>query len=384
MNSVSGAVRARRDKPAIGLSRRRLRRLSDAAPHACSRSSPAAPPSTRSPTSGTSCLPGPVAAAQAFQGFDWNWHWCNHYLRRAEREDAASPSSPAGATAASSWCGRSSRARVAGLLQLTWMGDPVSQYGDILAEKSADALDAAARRLGAPPRRHQPRSRLAAARARGRDDRPAHRRAGCASPRSGAPPLTRAARTPRTALRRAIAGAMPPRRLAKLGDRHASSSRPAMPRPAPPASIAIGWKRGQLLERGTLSPAVADPRFAASSPTCSPIRRWSSACRAVALECDGTPAAASILVACKDYIAGHVVAFDPAFEKASVGMLLLEGIMAKAFSEGFAVLRPAGAGRRLQVAPGAQRDRRRSTGRCRCRARAASMRGSIWRVCAAR
>ena len=36
----------------------------------------------------------------------------------------------------------------------------------------------------------------------------------------------------------------------------------------------------------------------------------SSACRAVAFECNGTPAAASILVTYKDYIAGHVAAFS--------------------------------------------------------------------------
>ncbi len=32
-----------------------------------------------------------------------------------------------------------------------------------------------------------------------------------------------------------------------------------------------------------------------------------------------------------------MAAFNPAFEKASVGMLMLEGVMARAFSEGFAV-----------------------------------------------
>jgi CelD/BcsL family acetyltransferase involved in cellulose biosynthesis len=35
-------------------------------------------------------------------------------------------------------------------------------------------------------------------------------------------------------------------------------------------------------------------------------------------------------------MAGHMVAFDPRFEKASVGMMTLECAIAEAFSEGFA------------------------------------------------
>ncbi len=85
--------------------------------------------------------PVPVAAARLSKASIGTGIGATTTCARAERDDAASPSSLAGAPAASSWCGRSSRARVAGLLQLSWMGDPVSQYGDILAEKSADALE---------------------------------------------------------------------------------------------------------------------------------------------------------------------------------------------------------------------------------------------------
>ena len=78
--------------------------------------------------------------AQAFQAFNWNWHWCNHYLRPREergRRLAVLTGRRAGRLVMV-WPLVTSR--VAGLLQLTWMGDPVSQYGDILAEPSADTL----------------------------------------------------------------------------------------------------------------------------------------------------------------------------------------------------------------------------------------------------
>ena len=60
-----------------------------------------------------------------------------------------------------------------------------------------------------------------------------------------------------------------------------------------------------------------------------------SGCRVLALECDGAPVAAGIFLACKDHIASHIAAFDARFEKASVGMLLLERAIAEMFAEGF-------------------------------------------------
>src|SRR5688572_1417654 len=75
---------------------------------------------------------------QVFQTFAWNWHWCRHYLDRPSR----SRSQLAIIT------GRQHERlvlvwplvleRIAGLRRLAWMGDPVSQYGDILAAPEAE------------------------------------------------------------------------------------------------------------------------------------------------------------------------------------------------------------------------------------------------------
>ena len=79
--------------------------------------------------------------AQIFQTFNWNWHWCNHYL--AASADAPAPSL---AIVTGRRNGRLVMVwplvseRVAGLSQLAWMGDPVSQYGDVLVEPEAVPL----------------------------------------------------------------------------------------------------------------------------------------------------------------------------------------------------------------------------------------------------
>ena len=77
---------------------------------------------------------------QLFQTFNWNWHWANHYL-------AAAPGDGKRRALAIVTARRNGRLvmlwplvaeRVAGLQVLRWMGEPVSQYGDVLAEAAPD------------------------------------------------------------------------------------------------------------------------------------------------------------------------------------------------------------------------------------------------------
>ena len=76
---------------------------------------------------------------QVFQTFAWNWHWSRHYLRGR--------GAPCLAIVTGRWNGRLVLVlplvveRVAGLRQLSWMGAPVSQYGDILASAEATGLE---------------------------------------------------------------------------------------------------------------------------------------------------------------------------------------------------------------------------------------------------
>src|SRR5205807_6190267 len=76
--------------------------------------------------------------SQIFQTFNWLWHWANHF---ADGESTT-------LSIIAGW--QQSRLimvwplvtmRVAGLRQISWMGEPVSQYGDVLVENGPGAFN---------------------------------------------------------------------------------------------------------------------------------------------------------------------------------------------------------------------------------------------------
>lgn len=79
-----------------------------------------------------------------FQTFAWSWHWCRHYLPKGRRKG------PRLAIVTGRIDGRLELllplvvVTKAGLRQLAWMGEPVSQYGDIVASPEAIAAGALA------------------------------------------------------------------------------------------------------------------------------------------------------------------------------------------------------------------------------------------------
>jgi CelD/BcsL family acetyltransferase involved in cellulose biosynthesis len=272
--------------------------------------------------------------AQAFQTFNWNWHWCNHYLRDGHER---------GRSLAIVTGRRAGRlvmvwplvtARVVGLVQIAWMGEPVSQYGDVLVENSSDTvalLRAAWAYIIAsfkPDLVRLPHVRDDAAIA------PLIAELGAfATQRRTAPYISRVeadnAPPPSRNHRRALA-----KRLAKLGTvTFGEFAESAQARVL--AVDTIEWKRAQLKQRGIISPTFADPHLVAFFADAAGDSAMPTGCRVLALECDGAPVAAGIFIACKDHIASHIAAFDARFEKASVGMLLLERAIAETFAEGF-------------------------------------------------
>lgn len=79
-----------------------------------------------------------------FQSFNFCWHWANHYL-------GSSPRGISGLNLSVVTGRRNGRLvmvwplaceRVRGITQTFWMGDPVSQYGDVLIDADVDALPA--------------------------------------------------------------------------------------------------------------------------------------------------------------------------------------------------------------------------------------------------
>jgi CelD/BcsL family acetyltransferase involved in cellulose biosynthesis len=124
------------------------------------------------------------------------------------------------------------------------------------------------------------------------------------------------------------------RRLAKLGavsfSQHADAAQSSAL-----AAAAVDMKRGQLAERGLLSPTFADRRLRNFFADAALGHGHDAGARMIALDCNGERAAIDILVGCKDRIATHIVAYDPRFTKENVGWQLLNHAIATAHAEGY-------------------------------------------------
>lgn len=299
-------------------------------------------------------------SAQLFQTFDWNWHWCNHYLGKSAAEG------PALAVLTARRSGRLVMVwplvteRIAGLRQLTWMGAPVSQYGDVLVDNVPDAAAlmraAWAHVVGTvkPDVVGLTRVRAGAAIAPLIAEL-----GGIATQRLAAPYLDlsiapdfetymqRHSGRWRKKMRAAA------RKLAQLGTVEfvrRSGGREAREMVA----AAIDAKRRQLVERGTISPALADPRMQRFFVDAAEGRGHLAEVVVYALEINGDKTAIDVLISCKDRIATHIFAYDPKYAKDRVGAHLLELTIAQSFADKyrtFDLLAPADA-YKLQWADG--------------------------------
>jgi CelD/BcsL family acetyltransferase involved in cellulose biosynthesis len=273
---------------------------------------------------------------QVFQTFNWNWHWCKHFL-----STSAEDTSPSLAIVTGRRNGRLIMVwplvseRVAGLLQLSWMGDPVSQYGDVLVEPDAvpflaDAWAFIARELKPDLLRLR----------KVRDDAEIATLLGdlnaFGAERHEAPYLDLASApdfetferrySPRSRRNRRRLF----RRLEGLGPvlfEHCTESTRARDL----AVAAVDLKRDWLKDRGIVSPALADPRFASFFAELAQGGDRPVGCEISALTCRGEPAAIEITLRCLDRIVMHVIVFNLKYEKAGAGALLLERNIAQAF-----------------------------------------------------
>jgi CelD/BcsL family acetyltransferase involved in cellulose biosynthesis len=286
---------------------------------------------------------------QVFQTFNWNWHWCNHYLA----EDVRSP------TLAIVTARRDGRLvmiwpmvqeRAAGLTQLAWMGEPVSQYGDVLLEDepgSAALLHEAWAFIVAELAPDLARLRKV------RDDAvvaPLFTQSGALpTQRLDAPYLDISSAkdfatyeqrySPRSRRnRRRLARRFEERGVMLIEREHEG------PRARELATQALALKRDWLKDRGLVSPALADPRMTPFFADIAESVTHPVGCQVSALTSDGEAAAIEITVRCKDRTVMHVIVFNLKYEKAGAGVLLLEESIAKSFGNGcrvFDLLAPA-------------------------------------------
>jgi CelD/BcsL family acetyltransferase involved in cellulose biosynthesis len=278
-----------------------------------------------------------------FQTFNWLWHWCTHFLP---------PPGARGPRLAIVTARIDDRLvmvwplvleRTGPIKVLSWMGEPVSQYGDLLVDDIADKaalLDAAwafvVEKSGASAlqlRKVRQDSNVA----------PLLERVGASVSVELKAPFLDLTSAPTFAAyeTRYSSGARrnrkrQRRRLEERGEtefRWLANSAEA----AALAAEAFTCKRAWLRQRGVVSPALMDPRTERFfiDATCG--ETHPAGCHVLVLSSGGRPVAFEIGVRCKGRSAIHIIAYDLDFEKTAAGALLMEDSIRHAMHDGIAV-----------------------------------------------
>jgi CelD/BcsL family acetyltransferase involved in cellulose biosynthesis len=270
--------------------------------------------------------------AQVFQTFNWNWHWANHYL-------SSSPGGISGLNPCIVTGRRNGRLvmiwplaseRVRGITQIFWMGEPVSQYGDVVIDDLPDAADVlaagwaflAANAKGDVVRLRRIRADAAVA--------PLMATIGArVSDRQKAPylDLTSAKSFEDYEQRYSPRSRRNRRRLARRIDEQGGlifRRYKGGPEARTLAVKALELKSAWLKDRGLVSHAIADARMSRFFADAAEGQGKSTNCVVAALETNGDAAALEVSFTCKGRLAMHVIVFNLKYEKSGAGVLLLE------------------------------------------------------------
>lgn len=285
-------------------------------------------------------------SAQVFQTFAWNWHWANHYL-------GTSPGGIQGVELSIVTARRGGKLimvwplvaeRVRGIRQIFWMGEPVSQYGDVVIDDIADRMDVMAgaweflkthargdllrlrkvradalvapllESLGALPSNMQKAPFL-----------------DLSSAKTFADYEQRYSPRWRRNRRRLM------RRLEEQGPVTFERLHKGA-RARDLAVHAIELKTKWLADRGLVSHALSDARMARFFADAAEARVHDTGCIVSVVSSSGEPAALDVSFACKGRLAMHVIVFNLKYEKAGAGALLTEQCLKDAFKEGATTL----------------------------------------------
>ncbi|MGE0022738.1 MAG: GNAT family N-acetyltransferase [Hyphomicrobium sp.] len=281
--------------------------------------------------------------AHVFQTFNWLWHWANHFLADpgTDGTQLAIVTAHADGRLVMAW--PLVTEAVGPMTRLSWMGEPVSQYGDLLIEERADkaevlaaAWDFVVRRTGAGVvelRKVRAGSNvaplLAAIGATVTADLTAPYLA-----LSSAPSLAEYEKRYSSSSRRNRK-----RHWRRLEERGAASvvSHDSGLEAAQLAGEALRLKLAWLSARGLVSPALSDPRTARFFADVARADVRPAGCYVSAILSDGRPVALGIGVDCKGRSVLHVAAYDLGYEKVGAGGLIIESSFRRAFDRGMGV-----------------------------------------------
>ena len=284
-------------------------------------------------------------STQVFQSFNWNWHWANHYL-------SDTPGGIEGLHLSIVVGRRDGRLimvwplvseRVRGITQIFWMGEPVSQYGDVLIDDVPDTLHVmragwaflTASAKGDIVRLRRVRADAAVA--------PLLAEIGAnVMDKQTAPYLDLAGATsfadyeqrysPRSRRNRRRLF----RRLEDQGkvtfERHKGGAKAREL-----AVKALELKSEWLKDRGLVSHAIADARMSRFFADAAEGASRSTNCVVSALMANGESAALEVSFTCRGRLAMHVIVFNLKYEKSGAGVLLLEQSLRDGFADNIAV-----------------------------------------------
>jgi CelD/BcsL family acetyltransferase involved in cellulose biosynthesis len=282
---------------------------------------------------------------QVFQTFNWNWHWANHYLSGAlggiEGLKLSIVTGRRDGRLVMIWPLVSERVR--GITQIFWMGDPVSQYGDVIIDDVPDALDImragweflSAHAKGDVVRLRRVRKDAAiaplmddiGARITDRQKAPYLNLASAPSFAKYEERYANRARRNRKRLAR---------RLEEQGsvvfERHHGG-----PQARALAMQALELKAEWLRHRGLISHAISDARMARFFSDAAEGKDKSTNCIVSVLKSNGEAAALEVSFTCKGRLAMHVIVYNLKFEKSGAGVLLMEKSMRDGYTDGIGV-----------------------------------------------
>jgi CelD/BcsL family acetyltransferase involved in cellulose biosynthesis len=275
---------------------------------------------------------------QVFQTFGWLWHWANHYLDEDTRLSIVTGRSEGRLVLV--WPLVSTR--VMGLRVLSFMGEPVSQYGDALVEAGLDVggfLDAALDFVMALPVDVVSLRRI-------RDDAALavifDRFAGQAGATAQAPFVDFAGAKTIAAFEKRFPAKLRSsrrrhlRRLEDIGPA-AFETHGAGPQARDLVDLGLAFKRDWALRGGHIAPALLDPRFQRFFADAAGGGAHAQALRVSVVRCAGEPVGIEISVGCKGWLFGHVLAAKPGFEKCGAGAIAAGHSIASAVEQGYTV-----------------------------------------------
>lgn len=291
-----------------------------------------------------------------FQSFNWCWHWVNAYLANGhlERVQAALSGGNEGSVSLCLLTGRCDGKLVMvwplvvtkahGVRKLTWLGQPVTQYGDALVDDVADkasSLSGALTFLTGNARadvlsiwKVRDDANVAQLLKSSRAMETDHQQAPFLDLSDNADGVTFEKYSRRKSAKAAKNLRRKKRRLEETGSVEFAVL-PDGHDAVDACNTAMRLKREWLNARGIYSRALRDirtDRFFADA-VCAQTRPVGA--RVSTLRVDGRDVALEIAFACKGALAVHLITYDPTFQRFGAGAVAMDASVSACWSEGF-------------------------------------------------